>query len=351
MNRDRQTTPHAPFHRPEFVAVAKPAAIDRTRSTWPYIPQSIRRDTKRLMHRFAMNSPTDAFDPPFEVLKPVRQAAPAVFNSPHSGRIYPDSFLITSRLDALALRRSEDCFIDELFEAAVALGCPLLKANFPRAFLDVNREPYELDPAMFADRLPDFANTSSLRVAGGLGTIPRIVSEHEEIYKGPLSFAEVEARIERLYRPYHATLRSLIKATATQFGYCLLVDCHSMPSTAAPPGSAGRGIRADVVLGDRHGSTASAALTGAMERAFAAQGFAVVRNKPYAGGFITQAYGRPHDGLHAIQVEINRAAYVDERTVAPNRDFSAVKQAVAASLRDFLMVLPDLFQARRIAAE
>jgi N-formylglutamate amidohydrolase len=299
----------------------------------------------------AMTSPSDAFDPPFAVLAPSRQTSPVVFDSPHSGRIYPKSFLSMSRLDALALRRSEDCYIDELFGAAVALGCPLLKANFPRAFLDLNREPYELDPAMFADRLPSFANTTSMRVAGGLGTIPRIVSEHEEIYKGRLRFAEVEARIERLYRPYHLALRGLIEATAARFGHALLVDCHSMPSTAAPPGPDGRGRRADVVLGDRYGSTASAALSEAMERAFAAQGFHVVRNKPYAGGFISQTHGRPRAGVHAIQVEINRALYVDEQTLALTPEFPAVKEAVAAGLRDFMTVLPDLFLPRRIAAE
>jgi N-formylglutamate amidohydrolase len=298
-----------------------------------------------------MDSPIDAFDPPFTVLAPSRQTSPAVFDSPHSGRIYPASFLKTSRLDALTLRRSEDCFIDELFGAVVGLGCPLLKANFPRAFLDLNREPYELDPAMFADRLPSFANTTSMRVAGGLGTIPRIVSEHEEIYKGQLAFAEVEARIERLYRPYHLALQGLLEATAALFGHALLIDCHSMPSTAAPPGPAGRGRRADVVLGDRYGSTASATLTEALERSLAAQGFQVVRNKPYAGGFITQTHGRPQAGVHAIQVEINRALYVDERTMAPTRDFPVVKDAVAAGLREFLPVLADLFQPRRIAAE
>lgn len=298
-----------------------------------------------------MDSPLDAFDPPFTVLAPGEQTSPAVFDSPHSGRIYPQSFLAMSRLDALALRRSEDCLIDEVFGAAVGLGCPLLKANFPRAFLDLNREPYELDPAMFADRLPGFANTTSMRVAGGLGTIPRIVSEREEIYREPLVFADIEARIERLYRPYHQALRDLLAATAERFGHALLVDCHSMPSTAAPPGSAGRGRRADVVLGDRYGSTASAALTEALERAFAAQGLQVVRNKPYAGGFITQTHGRPQAGVHAIQVEINRALYVDERTIEPTSDFPALRDAVAAGLRDFLSALADLFLARRIAAE
>ena len=298
-----------------------------------------------------MTSAIDAFNPPFTVLAPERQTSPAVFDSPHSGRIYPESFLRTSRLDALALRRSEDCYIDELFGAAVGLGCPLLKANFPRAFLDLNREPYELDPAMFAERLPNFANTTSMRVAGGLGTIPRIVSEHEEIYKEPLAFAEVEDRIERLYRPYHQALQHLLERAAACFGHALLIDCHSMPSTAAPPGSVGRGRRADVVLGDRYGSTASAALTEALERALAAQGFQVVRNKPYAGGVITQAHGRPQAGIHAIQVEINRALYVDERTLTPTSDFPAVKDAVAAGLEDFLAALSDLFLARRIAAE
>ncbi|MFW6076717.1 MAG: N-formylglutamate amidohydrolase [Hyphomicrobiales bacterium] len=298
-----------------------------------------------------MDSPIDDFDPPFAVVAPSRQTSPAVFDSPHSGRTYPDSFLKLSRLDALALRRSEDCFIDELFSGAVTLGCPLLKANFPRAFLDLNREPYELDPAMFADRLPAFANTTSMRVAGGLGTIPRIVSEHEEIYRDRLAFADVKARIERLYKPYHRTLQGLLEATAARFGHALLVDCHSMPSTAAPPGPAGRGQRADIVLGDRYGSTASAALTEALERALIAQGFQVVRNKPYAGGFIIQTHGRSRTGVHAIQVEINRALYVDERTLAPTSDFAAVKEAVAAGLRDFLVVLPDLFLPRRIAAE
>lgn len=298
-----------------------------------------------------MDSPIDDFDPPFAILAPPGQTSPAVFDSPHSGRIYPDSFLRMSRLDALALRRSEDCFVDEMFAAAVDLGCPLLKANFPRAFLDLNREPYELDPAMFADRLPNFANTTSMRVAGGLGTIPRIVSEFEEIYGSRLAFAEVEARIERLYRPYHRALQGLLEDTVAAFGHALLVDCHSMPSTAAPPGPAFRGKRADVVLGDRYGSTASAALTEALERALAGQGFQVVRNKPYAGGFITQIHGRPHAGVHAIQIEINRALYIDERSLAMTGDFAAVREAVAAGLRDFLMVLPELFLPRRIAAE
>lgn len=293
----------------------------------------------------------EAFDPPFEVVGAAGQGLPAVFNSPHSGRTYPESFLRRSRLNALTLRKSEDCYVDELFAAVVDLGCPLLKANFPRAFLDLNREPYELDPAMFGERLPEFANISSMRVAGGLGTIPRIVSEHEEIYDQPLSFEEAEARIERLYRPYHRTLTQLVVSTAQRFGGCVLIDCHSMPSTAAPQALGGTRPRADAVLGDRFGASSAAAVTSALERAFADAGMSVVRNKPYAGGFITQTYGRPREGVHSVQVEINRALYMDESVLRPNANFAGLKRAVAVALARFLQELPDHIAPRRIAAE
>jgi N-formylglutamate amidohydrolase len=293
----------------------------------------------------------DAFDPPFEVIGAAGQDLPAVFNSPHSGRTYPESFLRRSRLDALTLRRSEDCYVDELFLGVVDLGCPLLRANFPRAYLDLNREPYELDPEMFGDRLPEFANTSSMRVAGGLGTIPRIVSEREEIYDRPLSFEEAEARIERLYRPYHRTLAQLVASTMETFGGCVLIDCHSMPSTAAPQSASGARARADVVLGDRFGASAAPAITGALETAFGAAGMSVVRNKPYAGGFITQTHGRPREGLHSVQVEINRALYLDERLLRPNANFAGLKSAISAAAALFLRELPDLIAPRRIAAE
>src|SRR5215510_13660018 len=170
--------------------------------------------------------------PPFQVAKPAELAAPLVFNSPHSGRVYPSAFLASSKLDALTLRRSEDVYVEELFGFVSGLGSPLLHAHFPRAYLDVNREPYELDPRMFREELPGFANVSSMRVAGGLGTIPRIVSEGDEIYRGPLRLSDAIARIETIYRPYHRTLADLINRARDAFGYALLIDCHSMPSTA-----------------------------------------------------------------------------------------------------------------------
>jgi len=175
----------------------------------------------------------DHFEPPFDVVHPAEQTAPAVFNSPHSGRIYPHDLARLTRLDAVTIRRSEDCYIDELFAGVTTHGCPLLAARFPRIFVDVNREPYELDPAMFDGPLPSFVNSGSLRVAGGLGTIPRIVSENEPIYATRLSWNDARERIDKVYRPYHKTLTDLIDATAGLFGHALLIDCHSMPSSAA----------------------------------------------------------------------------------------------------------------------
>lgn len=297
------------------------------------------------------NSEADRFDPPFEPLLPFRQTAAAVFNSPHSGRMYPPGFLRASRLDPLTLRRSEDCFVDDLFSPVVRLGCPLLRAHFPRAYLDVNREPYELDPAMFGETLPDFANTASVRVAGGLGTIPRIVSEHEEIYRRPLAFTEAQARIDALYWPYHAALQKLVEESARRFGMVLLVDCHSMPSTAAPLVAGSSLQRADVVLGDRYGSTCDPAITACLEELLLGKGLSVVRNKPYSGGFITQSYGKPHEGFHALQIEVNRGLYVDERSIRPSAGYAALKRTLAEVADAFLRVLPDLLAPPAIAAE
>lgn len=252
---------------------------------------------------------------PFDVQRPATaQAAPLVFNSPHSGRAYPAAFLAASRLANPAIRRSEDGYVDLLFAGVVEIGLPLMRAHFPRAFLDVNREPYELDPRMFSGRLPSYANTRSARVAGGLGTIARIVSDAQEIYAGPLTVDEGLARIETLYHPYHGCLAGLLAETRAAFGHAVLIDCHSMPSGVR--GTDGR-TRPDVVLGDRHGSSCSARLTAAAADVLSGLGFRVQLNRPYAGGFITEHYGRPFAGIHALQVEINRGLYMDEQRCLP----------------------------------
>ena len=250
----------------------------------------------------------------WELARPQEQALPAVFASPHSGNRYPADFVENARLDALSLRKSEDSFVDEIFSGVADEGAPLLKALFPRAYLDPNREPFELDPAMFDDDLPDYANTRSPRVAAGLGTIARVVANGEEIYRKKLTFAEAEQRIEALYRPYHAALQSLLDATVAHFGYAILIDCHSMPSVGGPMDEDAGRRRDDIVLGDCHGTSCAPALTLLVERFLAELGYQVGRNVPYAGGFTTRHYGNPRTSVHALQIEINRALYMDEAT-------------------------------------
>lgn len=257
-------------------------------------------------------------DQGFDLLRPARARIPLVFSSPHSGRDYPESFITESRLSATALRRSEDAYVDDLFRSVVDLGAPLLRARFPRAYIDVNREPYELDPLMFEGRLPTFANTRSLRVAGGLGTIPRIVGEAQDIYRRKLPAAEAVHRIDSFYKPYHAALRSLLDEARARFGFAILIDCHSMPSTSLPQADMGR---ADIVLGDRYGTSCSPLLTEFLEMGLRGMGYAVARNKPYAGGFITEHYGQPACDRHAIQIEINRALYMNEKSLEPHDGF------------------------------
>jgi N-formylglutamate amidohydrolase len=248
--------------------------------------------------------------PPYDVLAPREQIIPLVLASPHSGVDYPPDLVAASRLDPLTLRRSEDSFVDEIFAESARLGAPLLRANFARAYLDANREAWELDPAMFEDVLPDYVNHASPRVRAGLGTIARVVASGEDIYARKLRFAEAVARVERLYKPYHRALAQLLEATRRRFGYYLLVDCHSMPSAA----ERGRG-RVDVVLGDCHGTACAPEIIETAHRFLAARGYAVVRNAPYAGGFTTAHYGRPAEGAHALQIELNRGLYMDERVI------------------------------------
>ena len=206
-----------------------------------------------------MNQPQDELDPPFEIIEPEQWRGPVLFNSPHSGRVYPRAFLQSSRLDLPTLRRSEDSFVDDLALGVVARGYPLMRAHFPRCFVDVNREPYELDPRMFEGRLPSFANTRSMRVAGGLGTVARVVGDAQEIYDQRISVDDALRRIENLYKPYHRALRRLFTRVHREFGAAMLIDCHSMPSSTGPKDDR---PRADVVLGDRYGTSCVAAGVG-----------------------------------------------------------------------------------------
>jgi N-formylglutamate amidohydrolase len=290
---------------------------------------------------------------PFEVCAPAQQRIPFVFNSPHSGHYYPPEFLQQSRLSAHDIRQSEDCYVDELFASAVPLGAPLLRAHFPRAYLDVNREPYELDPKMFTEPVPHYANIRSARVAGGLGTVAKIVGEGQDIYKSRLPLSEALDRIETIYKPYHHQLGQLLSDTRAQFGYAVLIDCHSMPSGLdmwdSEQGNAP--ARPDFIIGDRFGRSCSDALSWAAIELLQNMGYNVAHNKPYAGGYITEHYGRPHRDFHALQIEVNRALYVNECNFQRLSSFAELCRDMAQFMAD-LTALPDyVFLRSQQAAE
>jgi N-formylglutamate amidohydrolase len=261
---------------------------------------------------------------PFRLDRPARQAVPFLFASPHSGRSYPASLLENTRLDAITLRRSEDAFVDELFAGVVELGAPLLAAQFPRAFLDVNRSSTELDAGMFDAPLGIPVDAPSARVTAGLGVIPRIVRDGAEIYRGKLNTREADMRIRQLYQPYHRALAALMEETRARFGVAVLIDCHSMPSALSVP---------DIVLGDRYGASAAPALTARAEAALTREGFSVARNTPYAGGHTTVLHGRVAAGCHALQIEVNRALYLDEEKIVKKAVFEMVRARLTRALR------------------
>ncbi len=271
----------------------------------------------------------------FDLVRPAQQHVPFIFASPHSGRLYPREFIANSGLSALSLRRSEDAFVDQLFNSVATLGAPMIAARFPRAYLDVNRAPTELDPSIFDGPLTLPSEPASTRVHAGLGVIPRIVRDGAEIYRQKLPAREAEERIARLYRPYHAALEKLIDETHKRFGTAILIDCHSMPSAAAVP---------DIVLGDRYGMSAAHALMRRAEREFEQRGFSVARNAPYAGGYTTHLHGRPMLGTHALQIEVNRALYLDEERIAPLPQFGDVRTRIAEALRGLATIEPAVLR-------
>ena len=288
------------------------------------------------------------FDPPFEILEPCRLQAPMLVNSPHSGDWYPATFLARSRLGTRDLRRSADLFMDRILLGTLERGIPLMLAHFPRSFLDVNREPYELDPKMFDGRVPSYANTRSLRVTSGYGAVPRLVAESVEIYARRIPIAEALRRIDQYYLPYHAALRRRLNALQRSFGSALLLDCHSMPSASI----ANMARQPDVVLGDRHGTSCAPEVMDYAEATLRSLGCVVARNQPYAGGFITEHYGAPLNGVHALQVEINRALYMDEAAFEPHQGLDQVSELMMQFL-DALkhLQLPEPSQACPLAAE
>jgi len=279
--------------------------------------------------------------PPFRITQPAALTAPLVFASPHSGRDYPANFLDAARLDATALRRSEDCFVDELFAGATQAGAPLLAATFARAYCDPNREAWELDPAMFADALPAWVNTTSARVGAGLGTLARVVASGEAIYRRKLSFEEAAFRIRAYWEPYHEALQNLLLTTRRRFGACLLIDCHSMPAQSC----SARSGSADIVLGDAHGTACSPRITRAAEVLLTGMGYQIRRNDPYAGGYVTRHYGRPREGTHALQIELARPLYMDETRLQRTNNFTTLQHDLTALAMELARQAPELLRA------
>ncbi|NKD85153.1 N-formylglutamate amidohydrolase [Haematospirillum jordaniae] len=279
---------------------------------------------------------------PFAIIKPDTQTLPLVLASPHSGNYYPPTFLAMSRLNQHEIRQSEDFYVHELFAAAPRLGAPMIRATFPRAYIDVNREPYELDPDMFDGPLPPHINATSVRVAAGLGTIARIVANKALIYKTRLPIKEAEQRIQLFYHPYHAALRKLIADTVALFGHCLLLDCHSMPSMAV----SGPNKKVAFVLGDGHGKTCDRTFTDTAHRTLARTGWNTARNTPYAGGYTTRHYSQPKLGIHTLQIEINRALYMQEDTYAKIPAF----HTIAGHMEDLILALGHSTPTQKIGS-
>jgi N-formylglutamate deformylase len=271
----------------------------------------------------------------FEVLLPAAPASCVVFASPHSGRDYSWSFLRKTVLNEHAIRSSEDAFVDQLYDCAPEYGAAFIKAGAPRAYVDLNRARDELDPALIEGVRRSGHNP---RVASGLGVIPRVVANGRAIYRGKMSMFEAEERITRYWEPYHDRLQSLLDTAHTRHGQTFLIDCHSMPHEAMD-GVARAGMRRpDVVLGDRFGAAASGDVVDRIEAAFVAAGFIVTRNAPFAGAYITQAYGKPAQGQHAVQVELDRSLYMNEQLIRPNGDFEAVQAALRGVVKEIAKI-------------
>ncbi|WP_170787480.1 N-formylglutamate amidohydrolase [Ruegeria lacuscaerulensis] len=276
---------------------------------------------------------------------PAKRTSCVVFSSPHSGRNYPESLLKRTVLNRNAIRSSEDAFVDQLFSPVADFGAPLISATKPRAYLDLNRSSEELDPALIQGARRQGHNP---RVASGLGVIPRVVANGRAIYRGKLTMDEARLRIDTCWRPYHARLKSLLAESHAKFGQAVLIDCHSMPHEAVAMASGPKAKRPQVVLGDRFGASASTEVVDRIEAAFVAAGLTVVRNAPFAGAYVTQTYGRPARNQHAVQIEIDRALYMDEDRIEPNGNFAEFRTLLRQVIRDVVQIGEEPL---RLAAE
>lgn len=272
---------------------------------------------------------------PFDLTLPDERRTSVIFSSPHSGRDYPPGFLKSSVLDERTIRSSEDAFVDELLDCVPGFGAPLLAARSPRAYIDLNRGPDELDPAVIDGLRPAGYNP---RVSSGLGVIPRVVAGGKPIYRNKLDPDEVMARIDGCWSPYHDCLKTLIAENRGQFGEAILIDMHSMPHEAVDSIAQAGARRPEIILGDRFGAAAVGHVVDRIEEAFERAGFRTLRNAPFAGAYIAQTYGRPATGTHVVQIEIDRALYMNEREIRPNGNYKGFKKTLAGILAEIAAI-------------
>lgn len=282
----------------------------------------------------------------YQLTHPERRTTSVVFASPHSGRDYSWSFLRRTRLNEHSVRSSEDAFVDQLFDCAPQMGAPLIIAGAPRAFVDLNRSADELDPALIEGVARCGHN---LRVSSGLGVIPRVVANGQAIYTGKLSHQEAERRIETYWRPYHQALAGQLDQAEMMFGKAILVDCHSMPHEAMDSVVGLGARRPEVVIGDRFGASAHSDIVDRIEAALSAAGLSVVRNTPFAGAYVTQHYGRPSKGRHAVQIEIDRSLYMNEQLIRPNGNFQNFRTLLRGVIAEIIEIGRPA--ERKLAAE
>lgn len=294
--------------------------LDRSAHFPPRVPQA------------APDLPVTRFDAPFSLKLPEKISAPVVFASPHSGNVYPDCMKAALCVPLETVRRTEDAFVEQLFGDAPRHGAILMSATYARSVTDLNRDPRELDPGMFSDGVPRPCGMPTARVEAGLGCLPRVASGGEAIYARQLTRAEGMARLNDIHDIYHQRLTLELMSLKERFGRAVLIDCHSMPSVQP-----GRRNLADIVLGDRFGSSCDPRMTGRIERAFRARGLSVARNAPYAGGYTTRRYGKPKRGVHALQIEINRGLYMNEHTISVSSGFEDLRQTISATIEEILL--------------
>lgn len=262
---------------------------------------------------------------------------PLILSIPHSGQIFPEEFFQMTNRTISELRSNEDIFVDELLSPIIEQKVTSIKLNTARAFLDVNRDKIELDENMFDDYPSDSMIYENSRCRSGYGLIHRVTADGKPIYKMPLKFSEVQKRISNVYDVYHNHLNELVLKCVDQFGFCFVIDCHSMPSKICSIMQDDSNI--DICIGDLFQQSCPTKVSDILYQNFVEKGYAVYKNLPYSGAYTTFHYCRPRQRVYTLQLEINRSLYVDEAALSLNSSFSKIQKDIVFSISKFLKFL------------